>query len=197
MAIQYQGRALISTDGTQNPATDVVHFTISGQGTGPFGPVAGLITRQTAQTQHSTTREARHERCDFRHRHRKRVDAGGGVFLGSHTITGRKGPVHRNRHAAGVTATMTGIGALRPEAPTALPLVRPDRRAPFSSPTGRIPDVRLTAGVPSIWSSRRGGSNPLVAALLARHLHDGAESEHHQRHANVATDFHGRIIYSS
>jgi hypothetical protein len=44
-AIQYKGNALISTDGTQNPATDVVHFTISGQGTGALiGPVAGLIT---------------------------------------------------------------------------------------------------------------------------------------------------------
>jgi len=44
-AIQYQGNALISSDGTQNPAIDVVHFTISGQGTGALiGPVAGLIT---------------------------------------------------------------------------------------------------------------------------------------------------------
>jgi len=44
-AIQYQGNALISTDGTQNPAIDVVHFTISGQGTGALiGPVAGLIS---------------------------------------------------------------------------------------------------------------------------------------------------------
>ena len=44
-AIQYQGNALISTSDAQNPATDVVHFTISGQGTGALiGPVAGLIT---------------------------------------------------------------------------------------------------------------------------------------------------------
>ena len=44
-AIQYQGRALISTSDAQNPATDVVHFAISGQGTGALiGPVAGLIT---------------------------------------------------------------------------------------------------------------------------------------------------------
>jgi len=44
-AIQYQGNAIISTEGCQNPAIDVVHFTISGQGTGALiGPVAGLIT---------------------------------------------------------------------------------------------------------------------------------------------------------
>ena len=44
-AIQYQGKALISTDGTSNPAIDVVRFTISGQGTGALvGPVAGLIS---------------------------------------------------------------------------------------------------------------------------------------------------------
>ena len=44
-AMQYKGNALISTDGTQNPAIDVVHFTISGQGTGALiGPVGGLIT---------------------------------------------------------------------------------------------------------------------------------------------------------
>ena len=33
-AIQYQGNALVSADGVQNPAVNVVHFTISGQGTG-------------------------------------------------------------------------------------------------------------------------------------------------------------------
>jgi hypothetical protein len=45
VAIQYQGNALLSTDQTDNPATDVVHFAISGQGTGVLiGPVAGLIT---------------------------------------------------------------------------------------------------------------------------------------------------------
>ena len=44
-AIQYQGNALISADGVQNPAIDVVHFTISGQGTGALiGPVAGMIS---------------------------------------------------------------------------------------------------------------------------------------------------------
>jgi hypothetical protein len=44
-AIQYQGNALLSTDETQNPATDVVHFAISGQGTGALiGPVPGMIT---------------------------------------------------------------------------------------------------------------------------------------------------------
>jgi hypothetical protein len=44
-AIQYQGNALISSSQTQNPAIDVVHFSISGQGTGALiGPVAGMIT---------------------------------------------------------------------------------------------------------------------------------------------------------
>ena len=45
IAMQYQGSALISADGVENPATDVVTFTISGQGTGALvGPVAGLIS---------------------------------------------------------------------------------------------------------------------------------------------------------
>ena len=44
-AIQYQGNALIQADSVQNPATDVVQFTISGQGTGALvGPVAGMIS---------------------------------------------------------------------------------------------------------------------------------------------------------
>lgn len=44
-AMQYQGNALISTSQPDNPAADVVHFTVSGQGTGALiGPVAGLIT---------------------------------------------------------------------------------------------------------------------------------------------------------
>lgn len=44
-AIQYQGNALLSTDGTRNPATDVVTFNIAGQGTGALiGPVPGMIT---------------------------------------------------------------------------------------------------------------------------------------------------------
>ena len=44
-AIQYQGNALISSQGVDNSATDVVHFTISGQGTGALiGPVAGMIS---------------------------------------------------------------------------------------------------------------------------------------------------------
>jgi hypothetical protein len=44
-AVQYRGNALISASGPQNSAIDVVHFSISGQGTGALiGPVAGLIS---------------------------------------------------------------------------------------------------------------------------------------------------------
>ena len=45
VAMQYRGNAVMSTSEPANPAEDLVHFAISGQGTGPLiGPVPGLIT---------------------------------------------------------------------------------------------------------------------------------------------------------
>jgi len=45
IAMQYQGNALVSAQEVANPATDVVQFTISGQGTGALrGPIAGMIS---------------------------------------------------------------------------------------------------------------------------------------------------------
>ena len=44
-AIQYKGNALISSSGAQNPAVDIVRFTITGEGTGALiGPVPGMIS---------------------------------------------------------------------------------------------------------------------------------------------------------
>ena len=115
------------------------------------------------------------------------------------TITGEVAPVVETNIAAGVTATMTGIGAF---AASKLELVyllsdQTDCTVVFTDGTNSY-TFNLIAGAPQIWFTG-GGTNPLVAASLGTVTSMTVQnlSTTNGTANAVATDFHGRLIYSS